>query len=56
MDYVGKKEDTLKTIDPDADKLSTDYYFVAHLQYEENQDIPIVMRAHACLPRVSVKT
>jgi len=43
-------------MDTGGDKTAEDYHFVAHLQYEENQDIPIVMKAHACVPRVSLKT
>ena len=38
------------------DKSAIDYHVVAHLTYEDNQEIPIVMKAHAILPRVSLQT
>ena len=56
IEYTGKKEDEAKQIDTMGDKYGVDYHYVAELRYEENQTITISMKAHACIPRVSLKT
>ncbi len=43
-------------MDTGGDKASVDYSFIAHLRYEENEETRILMKAHACVPRVSLKT
>ena len=56
MEYLGNAEEEAKVRNTAVDKYAEEYNFSAHLRCDDTPEIVIAMKAHACVPRISLKT